>query len=348
MTPANRWLIAVLLAHADDVGRVTGLSYTRLGHLTGMSRSQLQSQIPKLRSQGVLAYHQPGRLGRLCGCQMTSIFVLDLDHRLIRPESRAEVSVTMYSARNGKQQLRTVVNSLVEALFVVARYQVQATDTARRAESLEALEQDERTVADARALLPKAFDPGPLARQLARAYDADSANWLQVRLHGYAEQLLSHGWDALSAGQGGPGHPVGKVIDAIARDFPERPESPNQQGSSEPISEGAASAQSDAGLIQADSVTEADDSHAPHVILLYALAHHLAVQLQPWLIQTTREKGGVRLQELSFSLTPDPLRGLSLVRVQGFGKRSSDQRRPISAFVPLDPAVRSDMTTWLT
>ncbi|MCE8024104.1 hypothetical protein [Billgrantia aerodenitrificans] len=341
LTAANRWLIAVLLAHADGSGRVTGLSYTRLGHFTGMSRIQLQSQISKLRAQKVLAYHQPGRLGRLLGCQMTSIFVLDLDHRLIRPESRTEMGVILLSRHGGKQEKRTVINGMVEALFVVAHYRAQAPDRDRKLEVRGTVEQH------ARALLSKYCDPGPLAKELVEAYDANAANWLLARLHGYAEQLLSTGWDTLGSRNQSWDHPVAKVMDAVAKDFPGRPRATDQQESTEPSSDGAVSSDGDAGadFTQADGDAEAAATHAPYVSLLYSLAHHLAVEIKYYLEGVTNH--GERLRELTYSLTPDPVYGLTRLKVQGFRQRGADQKRPVYAIAILHPAVKSDMTTWL-
>lgn len=346
LTPANRWLIAVLLAHAETPGRVTSLSYTRLEYLTGMSRNQLQSQITKLRGLEILAHHQPGRLGYLFGSQMTSIFIFDLDHHLFRPEKCLEVGVTLLSPCSKGQKCRTVVTGLVEALFVVAHVKGQDSKTLRRKYGRLAARQAEKVLLDALTFLPNAFDPGPLASRLAQAYDAHSASWLLTRLQGYAEQLLSHGWDRLSEGQGGVDDPVERVIDRIASDFPEWPEPAGQEDNSKGPPDAAAESKCDTSGSQDAGIMDAGVLYARHVTLFYTLAHHLAVELQHWLITQSDRQGDVCLRELRFSLTPKDLQGYPLLKVQGWSQCSSPVQTPPTAFVTLD-SIDSDMANWL-
>ncbi len=344
LTPANRWLIAVLLAHAETPGRVSGLSYTRLGRLTGMSRNQLQSQLAKLRELGILAHQQPGRLGRFLGSPMTSIFLFDLHHPLFGLNDRVGLDVLWISAARPGEPFPCVVNGLVEALFVVAFDQAQATQTVRRVTGSEKAERGPTVVQHAKALLRNAFDPGPLANRLARAYDPHTASWLLARLQGYAMQLLSHGWDTLSKGRGGRYDPVAKVIDAIASDFPEWPEPDVQMESPKEPPDASAVGERDAAGTPAetDIVTRGPHArYAPHVTLLYALAHRLALELQNKLIAVTPRPDVVRLRDLSFRQVPADPQGRSLLERRGYVRRSPLQRPMDFCLIPADQGDRS-------
>lgn len=344
LTPSNRWLIAVLLALAEPSGRMSGASYSRLGKLSGMSRNQLQSQLAKLHDHGVLAYVQPGRLGNFCGSKMTSTFVFDFDHPVFGPNPSVEVEVTLFSPRRSRSS-RTVVTALAEAMFVVACYQAEVEEKGGQEAGRESAEKDKVVIEDALALLPKAFGVGPLAKDLASAYDAHSANWLLARLHGYAELLLTAGWDKLSRGEGGIGDPVDEVLDAIARDFPhcggaaDRVEHPEETSDVSKTGRGSTDAESSTGL-------GIDAAYAPHLALFYSLAHHLATQLQPWVELTGQQREDLCLRDMHFSLVPGAKHDLSYLKVRGYSQSGPAEGMPAKTFVTLQ-SIKSDLGEWL-
>lgn len=344
LTSSNRWLIAVLLAHAERSGRVNGLSYTRLGLLTGMSRNQLQSQLAKLHEHGVLAYVQPGRLGSFLGSKVTSTFVFDLDHPVFGPEPSVEVEITLFSPHRSKPS-RTVITGLAEAVFVVACHQVEVEARGGQEVGRESAEQDQEVVEDALALLPEAFEPGPLAKSLASAYDAHSANWLLARLHGYAELLLTEGWDRLSKGGCGADHPVEEVLDTIARDFPYGGGSADRLGHCQKASD-ALEAGRDSEETEASTDQGTDAAYAPHVTLFYSLAHHLATQLLPWVEFAGQQREDLCLRDLYFSLMPDAKHGLTYLKIRGYSQRGSAEELTANPFVTLQ-SIKSDLGEWL-
>jgi hypothetical protein len=337
ITPANRWLIAILLAHAETPGRVTSLSYTRLEHLTGMSRNQLQSQIAKLKDLEILAHHQPGRLGHLFGSQMNSIFIFNLDHCLF--EAKKSIDILLFSPSRKRQQYRSVVNGLVEATFVLARDQAHKTKTLHRECSGDQLRQDIEVVQVARALLPSSFNPTPLANRLARIYDAHSASWLLVRLQGYAEQLLSDDWGALDDEQGGLDEPLPSVIDAIASDFPVCPEPADLKGNSEQAPRVVAECGRDTESSQTDGGTDSGAPYAAHVSLIYTLANHIAVTLRNLLNMATNEHDYV-------CLTPVGSQDRSLLAVRGYTQRTDVEQSLYTSVVTLE-VFKSNMAAWL-
>lgn len=337
LTPPNRWLIGVLLAHAETPGRVTGLSYTRLERLTGMSRNQLQSQIAKLKDLEILAHHQPGRQGRLFGSQMNSIFIFNLDHSLF--EAKKNINILLFSPSRKKQQQHSVVTGLVEAMFVVARDQAQKAKTLHPECSDDQLRQDIEVVQVARALLPSSFDPAPLANRLARIYDAHSASWLLVRLQGYAEQLLSQTWGALDDEQGGLDEPLPAVIDAIASDFPACPEPADLKENSKQASRVVAECGRDTESSQTDGGTDSGAPYAAHVTLIYTLANHIAVTLRNLLNMATNEHDYV-------CLTPVGSQDWSLLAVRGY-TQGTDVEQPLYTSVVTLEAFKTNMAVWL-
>lgn len=337
LTPPNRWLIGVLLAHAETPGRVTGLSYTRLERLTGMSRNQLQSQIAKLKDLKILAHHQPGRQGRLFGSQMNSIFIFNHDHSLF--EAKKNIDILLFSPSRKKQQHHSVVTGLVEAMFVVAHQLARKANTLNLEHRDEAIKRDIDMIQVARALLPNSFDPKPLASRLTKAYDAHSADWLLVRLQGYAEQLLSHDWDELDDDEGDLDKPVRAIIDTIARDFPEWPQPAAPKENSKQNPRAVARCEHDTESSQTVGSTDSDAPYAAHVPLIYALAHHIAATLQNPLNMATNEHDYV-------CLTPVGLQNWSLLAVRGY-KQRNDVEQPIYTSVITLETFKGDMTEWL-
>jgi hypothetical protein len=338
LTLANRWLIAVLLANAETPGRVSGLSYTRLGHLTGMSRNQLQSQIGKLLEQGILAQHQPGRLGHFFGNQMTSIFLFNVEHHLFSQDNH--MSIVLWLLSPGEPN-RSIVGGLVEALFVAAYlHQLKEAKTVGGVVGGKRITRVDQV---AKSFLPNAFDPEPLSKRLFGAYEAGFANWLLVRLQGYAEQLLSHDWETLSTEQESTHHPVSCVMNAIERDFPESSDQ-NVNLYDAPDDLVGETLRNESS--QSESVREVGNAYAPHVTSLYTLAHHLAVNIYQHLEEVENKQFHEGLRDLSYCLTPIEVKGSVHLKVQGHRQRGSDDQPPVVLIPPSDH-LNSNMATWL-
>lgn len=77
---ASRYLLAVMLAHADALGMVTGVSNAELRKLTGMTEQRLRGQIKKLLDNSILCGYMPGFNGGALLGRVKSEFALGLSH----------------------------------------------------------------------------------------------------------------------------------------------------------------------------------------------------------------------------------------------------------------------------
>lgn len=81
---ANRLLLAVLVAHADEFGVVRKLGWRDLGELTGLQRSVLRQRLEWMLDQGYLRSMVPGATGSGFIKKAKSEYVLNLAHPLLR------------------------------------------------------------------------------------------------------------------------------------------------------------------------------------------------------------------------------------------------------------------------
>lgn len=81
---ANRWLLAVLVNHANEFGVVDGLGMADLRLLTGMTEFRLKTQLSRLMDMGVIRSYAPGLSRSLfTGVRVMSSYILDLSHPLL-------------------------------------------------------------------------------------------------------------------------------------------------------------------------------------------------------------------------------------------------------------------------
>ena len=81
---ANRWLLAVLVSHANEFGVVDELGMADLRQLTGMTEFRLKAQLTRLMDMGVIRSYAPGLSRSLfTGVRVRSSYVLDLSHPLL-------------------------------------------------------------------------------------------------------------------------------------------------------------------------------------------------------------------------------------------------------------------------
>ncbi|WP_155833488.1 hypothetical protein [Halomonas sp. BC04] len=318
LTSANRWLVMVLLAHADSAGQVFGLGVSALARFTGMGRSQLHSQLGKLKRLGLLGHYHPGRMG--LGDRRTSLFTLNLSHPAFGRRDRLCVDLLIVTPRRKNAPLPplTVINGLAEALFVVAMLESNSSDNqVPRALS----DGDKAVFYDAKHLLPGGFRVGAQGAWLAEHYDEALAHWLQSRLQAYALLLLarSEGSDALNIGDVAVPHP--DLVRAIVDDFPRWPQDTSTMGGD-------------------------PDALPPQVTLFYPLARHLALQLRAFLELACASHDAVDMTSLDLCLIPDNQYRQAAWRLYGYAKRRDDATSPTRSLVKLDPVV-SDFAVWL-
>lgn len=318
LTSANRWLVMVLLAHADRAGQVIGLGVSALKSLTGMGRSRLHSQLSKLKRLGLLGHYQPGGMG--LGGRRTSLFTLDLSHPAFGRRDRlcVDLLIVTLSRKDTPLPPMTVINGQAEALFVVAMLESNSPE----GQMPRMLSGDDKAVLrDAKRLLPDGFRLGAQGAWLAEHYDEALAHWLQSRLQAYALQLLagSEGSEVLNIDEAAVRHP--DLIQAIFDDFPRWPQA-------------------------ASSLSDDPDALPPQVTLFYPLARHLARQIRALLTLPGTSDDAVDVTSLDLCLIPDNRARQGTWRLCGFGKIRESVASPPRLAAPLEP-VASDFAVWL-
>tara|TARA_R100001039_G_C1843924_1_gene104474 strand:+ start:546 stop:2168 length:1623 start_codon:yes stop_codon:yes gene_type:complete len=296
MLVATRWLLIVLLAHADVTGSLSHLSYSALQRLTGLSRVRLRSQLRKLSDMGVLADYQGGRLGKALGVKRTSIIVLNLAHPALGETDNVGVDVTLLKSHPipTSSTEHDMINALFVAAILIDEWQKtaplednNAPTTVHEWEAAmarqKAYDHKKKPYDDAKALLPPMKYIAPLAAQLASHYGAAGARWLQAYVEHYAMRLLNEAWATLTKNTGMLTNPVAEIMQAIEHDC--------QVTESTKTKTDCAVDHGDNAPEKDDTVSKEDESlhdsdqtaSSPLPILLYTLAHHLASTFKNYL-----------------------------------------------------------------
>lgn len=112
---ATRWLLAVLLAHADRWGIVKGLGSAKLAELTGLNQERLKAHLFKLRELGLISHQLPGFSGWPLLSKWGTVYFLNLHHPDLREAYSASTIVVM-DARGGRR-----VPNRTEAGLIIGR-----------------------------------------------------------------------------------------------------------------------------------------------------------------------------------------------------------------------------------
>ena len=283
LSPATYWLLVVLLAHAEELGIVRGMSYGQLQAVTGMSRERLKSQLAKLKKLGLIARHHPGILSK-GGARMRSVYVLNLAHPLLWGEDSTGLTV-VYELEPGRANLvsgfyqaATVASELIENSARIAEMAGEAgTLDEEKVNSKTSLKNPsfrERIwdayydlLDSAKSLLPSMRFIVPAVISINKMHRLGMSQIIEVHIQAYAMMLLSKHWKDLENERGGAWEPIGAVMTAIEKDcialqgYADREVEPNQ--------------------------------NSALLICIYTLSHHLAIQLQSDLkyIETLRGDG---------------------------------------------------------
>lgn len=256
LTLANRWLLMVLLTHADENGAVMGLSQARLQRLTGLSLNRLNNQRCKLRDLGVMIRYHPGYTGRVLGLRLHSIYYLALDHVLIgrppQPAIQVELLPTPSDHRN-----TSIVEVIIHALFRAAEV---VKDPAQK-DVLDRM----------MAVLPARHHMKPVWEVVHALSDHLAVKlWLRGHVHQAAIQLLNTAWKPLEELEAGPDTPIKGVVDALTLAL------------EKPAMEERTDKRVNSGVKQnKGKALDRDREHRALLVrLLYALAHRLASDLQ--------------------------------------------------------------------
>lgn len=334
---SNRWLLMVLLAHADTPGVITRLGILKIRHLTGMSRSRIDRQLKKLGDLGVIAYHQPGRYSSQASTRKTSIYLLDLAHPLLGAFKRAPLTIVLPSSTKKHKQTE-LIDGTVDAVMTAAVCSLQIKALLEEHDSVEAsksftvdstvreskLKHDpyhearsyqekynkiDRILKDALELLPSTryLDGGIV--ELFKGYDAKDADWLLTSVHIDTSRLLTSAWDDLKEGLLGPDQPSHNIIIGTARRLglkpeyviEEKPEDEPEVSPAPHSSEAseAFNAKKPPRSIEATPIAK-EISYPPLAVLLYALSHHLA----KWLQSVSELNGHEDVEAMTYMLVP--------------------------------------------
>jgi hypothetical protein len=313
----NRWLLMVLLAHADSQGIVTRLSVSAMHRLTGMSRYRITSQLKKLVDLGLIAHYQPGRYSPQASARKTSIYLLDLAHPLLG--KRLRVPIIMVSPPSSTKPKKTeLVGGIIDAVMTVGVCNLQIDTVLKEYNAIKAAESN--TSNDARgktseggldgmaeayqakydqikyvmdsalALMPIMRYPRDGIEELLNNYDEKDTDWLLTSVHIDAGRLLSSAWSELKKGQLGHDQPCHDIIIGTARRLglvPEYMVEENPEDEAEVVTEEGPDCSHNEDDEKSHRPTEAAPtakqiSYPPLALLFYALSHHLAERLQDY------------------------------------------------------------------
>lgn len=385
LTLPNRWLLMVLLAHADTPGVITSLGISKMRVLTGMSRSRIDRQLKKLVDLGIVAHHEPGRYSHQAKNRKTSIYLLDLAHHSFGKYTRTPVTIVSppsstkpkVTESKGGIQKTELIGGIVDAVMAagVCSLQIEAllkeydankdfestvsddtkaeskqdNDPYREAKNYQKKYYKLKRVLDlALSLLPNTRYLEGGIEELLKHYDAEDANWLLTSVHIDACHLLTSSWDELKEGFLGPEQPCHDVIVATARRLGITPEYVIAEP--EPASE------------KADNYTKALDdkpptvepiteqfSYHPLALLFYALSHHLAKQLQRAIIHN----GHGDVEAMTYMLvpvSPNSPNGPTLpaFQLRSYGLRSEDADKEPTTTIFLSPVSEDLKAYWQT
>ncbi|MCO7229881.1 hypothetical protein NH398_11660 [Halomonas sp. CnH100-B] len=375
LTLPNRWLLMVLLAHADTPGVITSLGISKMRSMTGMSRSRIDRQLKKLVDLEIIAHYQPGRYASQANARRTSIYLLNLAHPLFRRFKAKPFSIMSFSQPTEPKQTE-LVGGIVDAAMtaVVSKLQINALlkeyeDSVRSSEGIavgdDSLPTDTRHVEtkdyqaihnglrrvykNAMALLPGGRFLNDRTEELLKSYDADDAGWLLTNVHIDACQLLSYAWGPLKEGKVSPERPCHRIIvnttqrlglgpvGSIEASVDRNPSSPHGEEDQCMLNEHA--------CFTIKRSTSAQDSYQPLALLSYALSYYLARELQKALATTKV----LEVEAINYMLVPVALEHLSgqqqpayELRSYGFHKKRVCRQRSIVIFTaPVDEDLHS-------
>ncbi|MCE8052533.1 hypothetical protein HOP61_14640 [Halomonas daqingensis] len=293
LVPATYCLLTVLLAHADTPGIVRGVSYGHLISVTGMTKERLKSQLSKLKKLGVIANHEPGVLRSQEGTSMRSVYFLNLAHPLLMGEDSRGLSVILSST--GRPGNKNFLSGFYDAALVASEVIENAEKIREKIDEITVvdlgLEEHEaqwesmllknryantynHLLQNARSLLPPLKFLEPVVDEVLEFHRLGMGSILKAHILSYAVMLLSNHWVEIEHGRGKPSDPIGSMMTAIKRDC--------------------------SSLVVADDSQDAVDFHT----FIYALAHHLAVELYYVLKQVEQQQFDCDFAVAFFSVEP--------------------------------------------
>lgn len=171
LTLANRCLLSVLLLHAETPGVVTGLSYSSLVMLTGMSRGHLKHQIRKLKDLGVIAHHEPGVMRERNDIRMRSVYFINVAHPALL--GRDSVGLTVLAPDPRADNTFNYLSGFYEAALVISDLSESESNILKRIESVGSSEKAKASIEEQKSALD-------LRARYSRAYESLRSNALAL------------------------------------------------------------------------------------------------------------------------------------------------------------------------
>ena len=116
---SNRWLLAVLVSHADGLGVVRGLGMSTLRQLTGMAEAKLKSQLRRLVELGLIRSYVPGVSSAVfTDAKVSSIYFLNLNHPFLGLQSDGCAVLVLHGLGvNRREAVCAIAHPVVEHYF---------------------------------------------------------------------------------------------------------------------------------------------------------------------------------------------------------------------------------------
>lgn len=382
LTISNRWLLMVLLAHADMQGVITSLGISKIRHLTGMSRSRIDRQLKKLVHLGVVAHHQPGRYSSEAKKRKTSIYLLDLAHPLLGKFINTLVTFS-FPTSDTKFKTTELVDGMLDAVMTaeICSFQIDeilkgqnSIKSASRVESnetknevilghdfyckaqshLEKFKKLKKTIYNALALLPSRRYLNGGITELLKSYDEKDVDWLLTSVHIDTCQLLTSSWDELKKGFLGPEQPCHEIIVETAY----RLDLPLYFTEKKPGGETVVSFIERSYDLQAEGMKRSDSSikstpsakllsYPPLALLLYALSHHLAKCFQE-ILEQIKDLNFQAMSYMLFLVTTNSSDGQqsSAYQLRGYSYCSEDTNKEPRDFFGRALVISEDLKTY--
>ncbi|QTP56333.1 hypothetical protein HNO51_17565 [Billgrantia sulfidoxydans] len=292
LTLSNRWVLMVLLAHANENGTVMDMPDLHLQKLTGLSPNRWRSQRRKLHDLGMLARYQRGRPAKWNGQTLPVVHHLNLGHPYLSRPSKPVVQVVLRPS-HPIQTDTSRTEASVTALLLAAH---SHCDTVQR-------DRYQR----AKAILPERQYTAiewAVVRALPNTYGVMA--WLRGHVHWAMTQLLNTAWDDIRDRHAATEAPVAPVIEKL------------EQALDHPlITLGAEALQAQWVAEQGETTSTSTEDDQPRLPLLaldyrvvwanllYALAYDLARfrQIELSDSHTLISKRGIDPSRLTYSFT---------------------------------------------
>ncbi|NWN92878.1 MarR family transcriptional regulator [Marinobacter adhaerens] len=237
LTPANCWLLMVLLAHAEAPGIITGLSQRQLASATGMTKERVRAQLAKLRTLGIIVRSEPGIKREHGAINLCSYYELDLTHPVLMGESSVVANTCIITSENPGEtdslsgfyeatvaaakfaKNEPKIKGAIEDNFPFSQGETTAPSSTNHLEEKDQALDAMRDYKKNTLLLLRHLNLSMAsAGHFLHLHELKLEKKIKAHLQSYALNLLTNHWKSLAEGHGKPDSPISSVMAAIQRD----------------------------------------------------------------------------------------------------------------------------------